>query len=197
MKKNKKAMNATPVIETKEVNNLGGTVAGLKAVLEQFPDNAQISFAGDFIDVNLDDKVARIHQHRPELLEDEVESYDPVPVYDEHTTIMNDYLFGSIDNKQYMNQIRHAASDEILEQPLMLPNQQELDYETKMLHDPQTMTIDEIRRHNVMIAELMGELHRRQVAALLEYGTQCLAHFGVESNRVMCNIVNGTETHKF
>ena len=52
------------------------------------------------------------------------------------------------------------------------------------------MCIDEIRQHNMYVAECMAEMHRREISALLEYNTQCLAHFGVQTNKVMCNIID-------
>jgi hypothetical protein len=70
----------------------------------------------------------------------------------------------------------------------MTPNSAELNFEN-MLMPNQLTTLDEIRHHNAYVAECMGELHRREIAALLEYQTQCMAHFGIQTNRSMCAIV--------
>ena len=72
--------------------------------------------------------------------------------------------------------------------PVLAPNPEEAEFES-LLHPDQKLCIDEIRHHNAYVAECLGEMHRREIAALLEYNTQCLAHFGFDTNRVMCQIV--------
>ena len=203
MKKNKKFEKVTPVVETKETNHL--TVGDVINTLVKFPPHAKIhvggvTVSGDELDYELlenvtkDPKVKTVETNIvnneyldeccpiKELPEDEEEkSYED--------QVMEDHLYGYED---LIQPTRRVSSDRLTDSPLMIPNKQELDFEDKNLYSPQTMCIDEIRRHNVFVAECMAEMYRRQISALLEYNTQCLAHFGCDTNKVMCRIINPT-----
>lgn len=217
MKKNKKPMKATPVIETKEAMPIPGSVGEFISLLEQFPldsgfnlnGNAKITNPGMFYDgepvsvvvypseeaIKHDypeacecDKDKAIFKELESCITDECEcACDTI----KENPVMDRHLFGyANENPELMDELRHMPTDRIIEGPVMMPNIQELQFEGRELLPHQVLCIDEIRQHNMHVAECMGELYRRQIAALLEYNTQCLAHFGIETNRVMCTIIN-------
>lgn len=104
--------------------------------------------------------------------------------------IMQEYLTGiAYNNNKFLNDVREASSDMLISANVMIPNEEELKFESD-LHPYQNLTIDEIRVHNMHIAERLGELHRREVAAILEYTTQCMARLADATNVDMCEIIS-------
>lgn len=206
--KNKK--KTTPFVET--VKNEGPltskeakTVGGFKKLLGEFPDDCEFILNGDVEvkGIEVDGKpngsiiISQINNgHYPVSeecnsngLEDTEEFTENMDKRDYEDEVMDKHLFGlGYKNDLFSNQIREVNAEFLTEAPIMMPNREELNLE-KTLMPNQNMTLDEIRYHNAYVAECMGELHRREIAALLEYQTQCMAHFGIQTNRCMCEIV--------
>lgn len=208
MKKNKKFMKETPVIETKEIavpiDAISGSVDEFREILKQFPGDAKFTLNGTAsIDGYVGDDHIEATIYKPSTcnpsenepffnypeegcITDECECYD-----DNRNLVMDGHLYGIADaDVTFLKEARHVSADQLVETPLMVPTNEELKYEGKLLALPQVMCIDEIRQHNMYVAECMAEIHRREIAALLEYNTQCLAHFGAITNKVMCTIVD-------
>lgn len=212
MKKNKKFKEVTPVIETKEPAYESGSVGEFIELLKEFPADSKFTLNGN---VNISDSGIMydgepagvvIYPSEESLNHDYPEAehvkdgsiFDKLEVCDADdecdcvidNPVMDGHLYGMIDtNPNFVDAIRRVPTDDIIDTPLMMPNRQELQFEGKELLPTQLLCIDEIRQHNMYVAECMAELYRRQIAGLLEYNTQCLAHFGIEANKVMCEIV--------
>lgn len=213
MKKDKKFKKATPVIETKEIgvpiNAIPGSVDEFIEILKQFPSDAKFTLNGtasvdgfvgdDHIEATIyKPATCNLSENDPFFNEpeacitDECKYCEP---HEEENVVMKEHLFGIANgDNEFLDAIRHEPTDDLISSPLMMPNTQELRYEGEFLAPPQIMQIDEIRQHNLYVAECMGEMYRRQIAALLEYNTQCMAHFGLVTNRVMCRIVDDAKT---
>ena len=202
MKKNKKFPKATEVAEN--INNgYMCTVGELKNLLDHFPEHGEVTLenniigicandeeVSDFIKENVNKgplpKMEVPNNTCPEFIQD-VESKDP---------FMDMHLYGiAFNNIDMLNDIRKTNSDTLIEGPLQTPNALEINRECE-LNPNQYFILDEIRAHNAYMAECLGELHRREIAALLEYNTQCLAHFGLETNKTMCDIVDNYKGDK-
>lgn len=94
------------------------------------------------------------------------------------------------ENYDYLKAIRNTSADNLANGPLLDPNEGELSFERNNLMPYQQELLAEMRAHNASIAESFGELHRREIAALLEYNTQCLAQFAHATNKDMCIIID-------
>ena len=207
MKKNKKFMEVTPVIETREATCVPGSVGEFIEILKDFPADAKFTLNGS-VDINGktdigDEFNTNIYKLPDGDCEPVKEPFFKYPeddyVTDEceccnnegNSLVMDDHLFGiGYKNNGFINGIRRTSSDNLVEPSVMMPNDNELKYEGTQLAFNQVKIIDEIRQHNMYVAECMAEMHRREIAALLEYNTQCLAHFGAETNKVMCVITD-------
>ena len=211
MKKNLKFVEATPVVETKRVDTL--KVRDVIATLSNFSPDAEIHIDGGvLISDDINDETLKAVANSPKVANVTVDSepfYELPESFCEscdcdcdtcdllcceeerkktfEDEVMKYHLFGG-DNMA--KSIRHESSDHLTEYPIMLPNKQQLDFENNRLHPAQVDVIDEIRAHNVLVTECLTEMYRRQLAALLEYNTQCMAHFAESSNVVMCEIVD-------
>ena len=102
---------------------------------------------------------------------------------------MQNYLFG-ITDKPFIEGVRMAPAETIMQASVLVPNREQLCYERNHLHPYQNVMLDEIRNQNMFVAEQMAEIYRRQMSALLEYQTQCMAMFAESTNRTMCVIVD-------
>lgn len=203
--KNKKIMKATPVIETKQADYIPGTVGEFINVLQNFPPdkeftlNGSVSIKGFEIDgdpncsisiypegvINKDE-----HPHidcvECDCLECDCENQYSDELIEYADKMMDNHYFGiATKNNEYLEYLRGASIDGL---SFTTPNIEQLDFEEKNLTHNQQLLIDEIRANNMCVAEYLGELHRREIAALLEYNTQCLTHFGCVTNREMCRI---------
>jgi hypothetical protein len=85
---------------------------------------------------------------------------------------------------------RENSADKVLGAPVMNPTAGQLKYEDNYLLPNQREIIDEIRHHNVYMAECMAEMCRRGVSAMLEYNTQVLSHFAHGTTKDMCKIID-------
>ena len=211
MKKNKKFMKETPVIETKEfsIAPTSGSVDEFIEILKQFPGDAKFNLNGiASVDGYIGDDHVEARIFNPSTLnQSEDEPFFNYPEdgciadececnidHEEQNPVMNGHLFGIADtDATFLKEVRHISADKLTELPVVMPNKNELVFEGELLELPQLMCIDEIRQHNMYIAECMAEIHRREIAALLEYNTQCLAHFGIVTNKCMCTIVDKTK----
>ena len=93
-------------------------------------------------------------------------------------------------NPEMISTFRSGPADKLLGAPIMTPNTGALEYEENYLLPNQVAIIDEIRHHNVYMAEAMAELCRRGISAMLEYNTQILSHFARETTKDMCVIID-------
>lgn len=197
----KKFKKETPVIKTV------GSVGEFIEVLKNFPSDAKFELNGsaDIIDAYMNGELKDITIKPFKTFDETAQDCEPFFNYPEEgcitdeceycdadkNPVMDGYLFGFSDMcPEYLNQIRHATSDSIIESPVMMPDKEELLFEGKELIPNQVLCIDEIRQHNMYVAECLAEMYRRQISALLEYNTQCMAHFGVQTNKVMCTMVD-------
>lgn len=214
MKKNKKFKEVTPVIETKEPAYEPGSVGEFIELLKEFPADSKFTLNGN---VNISDSrmmydgepagvviypsEESIKHDYPEACEYDkdgsiLDKLEVCAADDEcdcviDNPVMDGHLYGkAFEDNAFAKAIRRCHADDIIDTPLMMPNRQELQFEGKELLPTQLLCIDEIRQHNMYVAECMAELYRRQIAGLLEYNTQCLAHFGIETNKVMCTMVD-------
>lgn len=210
--KNKKKV--TPVIETLQAEGdakirASKTVGVFKKLLSEFPDDAELELDG-IINIHggieLEDgpgtvsitaeypvKPQDCYSENDEVC-DECECTESMDKRDYEDIVMDKHLFGiGYKNDLFNTQIREVNTEFLTEAPIMMPSREELNLENIDLSPRQNATIDEIRHHNAYVAECMGELHRREIAALLEYQTQCMARFGFETNKTMCDIVMAHE----
>lgn len=104
---------------------------------------------------------------------------------------MQNYLFG-INDKTFIEGVRMAPAETLMQASVLIPNREQLCYERNHLHPYQNVMLDEIRNQNIFVAEQMAEIYRRQMSALLEYQTQCMAMFAESTNKTMCVIVDDT-----
>lgn len=200
MKKNKKF--ATPVIETKD-NYDPFTVEGLIDVLKEFPKDSKFELNGaikikdcmtadngESLSVNISIPAENNNSIGLENINYENDN-DAGKFVNGTGELVDNYLYGICPkDNNFLDMIRKSATDTIINSPLTMPNNEESSFEQKYLAPNQCDVINEIRQHNTFIAECLGEIHRREVAALLEYNTQCLAHFGIETNKTMCVIAD-------
>lgn len=211
MKKNLKFVEATPVVETKRADTL--KVRDVIATLSNFSPDAEIHIDGGvLISDDINDETLKAVANSPKVANVTVDSE---PFYglpesfcescdcdcdtcdllccegeNEETAediIMKTHLFG---HDEIARAVRGASSDHLIDAPIMNPNKVQLDFENRELHPYQTSMIDEIRVQNACVVESLTELYRRQLAALLEYNTQCMAHLTTRTNAVMCEIVD-------
>lgn len=199
MKKNKKKFvpNEPRINDTTKDP---GSVAELIELLQSFPEDGKVELDGminiDFgEDGGVDIYPKKVldecgHEcNEEQCICDECANVDEVisKVMEDIELHVNGTLY---NNHEQLKNIRNMSSDSITAYEIMAPNPFEYEYEINELHPNQAAMIDEIRKHNAFMAECMAELHRREISALLEYNTQCLAHFGVETNRDMCVIID-------
>lgn len=210
MKKNKKTLPEIPEIKVSDVCEKG-SVGEFIELLKHFPANAKFTLNGT-ADIDAEEigglesgaSAATIYPRENVCDEccdccDDVESErcitDESAYEDTHADIiMRNHLSGiARDNHNFLNGMRDAFTDKLIESPVMNPTKDQLAYEEEMLHPYQSRLLDEMREHNNYVSEAMAELYRRQLSAILEYNTQCIAHFGLASNRSMCEIIGAIE----
>lgn len=200
MKENKKFMNPTPVVETKPIK---GSVGEFIEILKDFPADAKFTLNGnvDINDLNIYGEPAVATIKPVKSFDDTSCDCEPFFNYPEDSdndecedeedsvedAIMKSHLFGSDTLAKYN---RGTSSDHLIDYPIMNPTDRQLAYEINNLHPAQVIAIDEIRAHNVCVVEALTEMYRRQLAALLEYNTQCMVQFASKSNKIMCEIVD-------
>ncbi len=197
MKKNKKLKEITPVVNPVVNEPIPGSVGSFIELLKQFPEDSKFTLEGAAC-VGVDGEGEYAIKSNPNLTQvnmsgieeecccecdncDETEN-------DIENTIATHVLGIATDNHNFLEVIRQMPGDTMMSSPVLAPNSEEANFES-MLHPDQQLCLNEIRHHNAYVAECLGEMHRREIAALLEYNTQCLAHFGFDTNRVMCQIV--------
>ena len=212
MKKHKKIKTQTPVIETKN-NFIPGSVGEFIELLKEFPADEKFALNGsvDIGDVNekhlviypkpsksnseeVNEAVLNAINNLTMADDDEcAECNNGCDCVDDGTAkiFMDDQARGiCYNNQEVLNYIRETSSDTLTSNSLTTPNTHQIKFESDNLRPNQYFMLDEIRQHNMAMAESLGELHRREIAALLEYNTQCLAHFGATTNITMCEIVD-------
>jgi hypothetical protein len=183
---------ATPVIETKDYEK--GSVGEFIALLSEFPKNAKFTLDGGVrisSEEFPDNSSIVVYPSEAALDEAYPDTVEAPTTYED--SVMKSYLFGRVDNEGYVDNLRHCTTDSILDGSLITPNKTELCFEQRHLYPEQESIINEIRYHNVEMAEVMAEIYRRQMAALLEYNTQVLAHFATENNKIMCVTIDEDE----
>lgn len=193
MKKHRK--HEEPIIDT---TTEPGSVGEFIELLQQFPESGKLTLNGNIdIDMNEDGDGISIYPKgafdiAPVEYYDDNEELDPELAHEAFkNVVMDGYSFGvACDDPKYLHGIRHASADSLTSCSLTSPCSEEIDFEGELLHPHQKGLLAEMRAHNMHVAECLGELHRREIAALLEYNTQCLAHFGAATNIVMCEIVD-------
>lgn len=220
MKKNKKNyMETMPEGSKVEVEHEKGSVGEFIEMLKEFPVDGKIDLNGN-IHISKDGNGATIYpaeiEESADLIPDCGEeccgrcdcltpgNHDFVPLDEEQAAIvakdsfakniMDKYSYGfDYANPEMLSALRSDSADKVLGAPIMKPNIGTLEYEENYLLPNQREMIDEIRHHNVYIAECMAEVCRRSVSAMLEYNTQILSHFAHATTKDMCRIVdNGT-----
>lgn len=210
MKKNKKDLiDVIPEGEKLLVEHEKGSVGEFIELLKEFPADGKIDLNGT-IHISKDAGGATIYPREPVVeyregvdiescnnnASDNLDSEEAVEVaresYADH--IAGKFCLGfDHSNPEMISTFRSGPADKVLGAPIMTPNTAALEYEENYLLPNQCAIIDEIRHHNVYMAECMAELCRRGVAAMLEYNTQVLSHFARETTKDMCKIVdNGT-----
>lgn len=203
MKKNKKFMNEDPVVEV-ESNYGPGTIGEFIDLLKQFPADGKFVLNGT-ADIDIDGigefkdectKATIYPRESQDICNECMDDLDERCIADECDTtyedkVMKAHLSGiARDHHDYLDGIRDAFTDELVESPIMNPNKDQLNFERNDLHPYQARVLDEIRMHNMHVAECMAEMYRRQMAAILEYNTQCLSMITDASNKCMCSIVD-------
>ena len=204
MKKNKKFKNEEPV-ETFITEHEPGTVGEFIDLLQTMPADYKFTLNGCAHIGELDNPLTIYPREAFEKDVPEITSEDIYDLYHEKNTNTCDECSSDIatdvqdqiathvlgiatNNPDFLEVIRQMPADHMMASPVMCPNPEEAEM-ISMLHPNQQLCLAEIRHHNAYVAECLGEMHRREIAALLEYNTQCLAHFGFDTNRVMCQIV--------
>ena len=210
MKKHKKFKEVTPVMETVTNEPIRGSVGEFIELLKEFPADGKFSLEGAAcINVDGEGEIVIRHKSDPELTQIDMSGVEPDccdecmdecddcdysnPFANEESSeVAKVYTLGlTAEVPEFANMIRVASSDAIINgEGVMSPIPEELAFEKSFLHPNQKRTIDEIRKHNAYVAECLGEMHRRGISALLEYQTQCLAHGMIDTNKVMCEIVD-------
>lgn len=183
------------------------TVGTVIKTLSKFPEDAEIEFNDKGVVIGhdnfaeLENAVEAVKNSGIKIKEtyvDECAYEDEGCITDEcddemtyEDIVMDGHLYGIANcSHEFLEAIRAAKGEDLLTAPILMPNKGELDFEARNLNPNQSYMLDEIRKHNAYVAECMAEMHRREIAAFLEYNTQMLAQFGYETNRVMCEVVN-------
>lgn len=83
--------------------------------------------------------------------------------------------------------LKNVPTDSILSFPLIAETKERENTENKLLPQPfNCFFTEEVRSKNAMIADMLGEIHRREIAAMLEYITQMQSEHSI----IMCDYVN-------
>ena len=193
--KTNKFKKTTPVTEVK--TTIPGSVGEFIKVLEEFPEDGKFTLDGcvhisDALTAD-DGENLNVTIYPKEAVPECIDCKSPEDCVEEKTyedKVLDGYFFGlAVDHPEVVLDMRAMNGNALTEAGVMVPTKEELAYESQLLPYQQDM-IDQIRRNNMYVAECCAEIHRREIAALLEYQTQCIARFGVETNRDMCIIVN-------
>lgn len=212
MKNNKKKVLETLPTELIQVEHEKGSVGEFIELLKSFPADGKINLHGSIniekIDEDGEVSGVNIYPQCPDYCECNSESDDEHELTPEEeeanfnsavhaSNVLNKFTYG-FDNAEpnMISTIRNGSTDKLIGAPIMVPHLDALDYEESYLLPNQVAMIDEIRHHNVYMAECMAELCRRGISAMLEYNTQVLAHFARESTKDMCIIVNNGTADK-
>lgn len=199
--KSNKFKKATPVAKT--VESKKGSVGEFIELLKQFPEDADFKLNGNVRVSGTEDNIHATISPIGEYTEEPVNNEEPCcgccndecDCEDSKNHAMDTHLYGaSYVSDEFMKGFRKVGSDRLTDASVMNPITPELLFEKDLLHPMQNDIIGEIRHHNLFVAECMTEMYRRQLAAMLEYNTQCLAHFAVATNKCMCEIVDKTVT---
>ena len=190
MKKNKKKFEKL-IGNVNTTSKKPGSVAEFIELLQNFPEDGKVTLDGCMNIDGLDEEGRGVTIYPKSVLND-VEEFDSADIeYSASDDILLKHTYGvGYNNSELSDALRTTSTDSLICVEVMSPNEGELKFENHLLSPHQACTIDEIRHHNAYVAECLGELHRREIAALLEYNTQCLAHFGIETNKTMCDIVD-------
>ena len=200
MKKNKQVNDNLP----NKVNHEKGSVGEFIELLKQLPSDGKLTLDGKVdVDISNTDKTFEDGNTAvsiyPRINDDaeydnkEIDSEESVEAAKES---FEDYVAGKFylgfDHSDcgMISTLRSGPADKVLGAPIMTPNTGALEYEENYLLPNQRDMIDEIRHHNVYVAECMAEICRRSVSAILEYNTQIISHFAQSTTKDMCTIVN-------
>lgn len=83
--------------------------------------------------------------------------------------------------------LKNVPTDSILSFPLIAETKERENIENKLLPQPfNCFFTEEVRSKNAMIADMLGEIYRREIAAMLEYITQMQSEHSI----IMCDYVN-------
>lgn len=189
MKKNKKIENG--LIANDNTFNCNHSVGEFIEILKEFPMDGKIKLNGSVSISNIfDDPNAKITIAEQNRINNE-NIFTNEELFNE-TNNRNGYLHDTSSyDDNYLNKIRKAPTNDLIDHSITTLNDDQIAFENNMLKSYQIDILNEIRDNNAYIAECIGEMHRREILALLEYNTQCLAHFGAATNSaIMCEIVN-------
>lgn len=204
MKKNKKDLiDVIPEGEKLLVEHEKGSVGEFIELLKEFPADGKIDLDGS-IYISKDTGGARIYPREPEVEYREgvdIESCDDDDLDLEEAAEVSresyaDHVAGKFClgfdhcNPEMISTFRSGPADKLLGAPIMTPNTEALEYEENYLLPGQVELIDEIRHHNVYMAECMAEVCRRSISAMLEYNTQVLSRFAHATTKEMCKIID-------
>jgi hypothetical protein len=92
------------------------------------------------------------------------------------------------------NAARDMSSEELYRTPVCYPNQCQIDWEIDTFDQfgsgsMNGFVIDNIRRNNAVMADIMAEQYRRQLAAMFEYNLQANLQMA-NAVKVMCTRIN-------
>jgi hypothetical protein len=204
MKKNKKVMNVTPESATTHER---GSVGEFIELLKEFPADGRIDLYGNvaitteepnggFHTVAISPQCAEYRDGTCDECKDNCVDLESEESVEEAKESFANYTMNKFDlgfehaNHKMIPTLRYGTADKLLGAPIMKPNSDAFEYEDNYLLPNQREIIDEIRHHNVYMAECMAELCRRGVSAMLEYNTQVISHFARETTKDMCKIID-------
>lgn len=152
------------------INTVGNTVGDVLDCLSDIPSNANIKFIDDgfMIELNPDSDNSHCCPHCESVERTE----EPK------------------SNKSHS--LQNIPTDALLSFPLITQTEERDDIENKLLPQPlNCFFTKEVRNKNNMVADILGEIHRREVAAMLEYVTQMQSQQSI----IMCDYVDD-KNHK-
>lgn len=147
------------------INAVGNTVGDVLKCLNNVPSNANIKFIDDgfMVELNPDSDNSHCCPHCESVERtEEPKSNNP-------------------------HSLKNVPTDSILSFPLIAESKERENIENKLLPQPfNCFFTEEVRSKNAMIADMLGEIHRREIAAMLEYITQMQSEYSI----IMCDYVN-------
>lgn len=192
----KRRLVQEPVIKN---NNPSGSVGEFIELLKGFPPDAQFTIDGEVSINGIENtdgelKDYSIKSRNNELTNPSLDTIiDDTKKYDKNDVLYH-HMFGE---KEITNAVRAKLSEDLLSDDIMNPYPSQIEYENQNLLVKQQEMFDEIRQKNTIVVENLAELYRRQLAALLEYNTQCLSNMVTTNNKIMVTVLeNWNDTHK-